>query len=44
MKRGWLDNLFLGVLSTVIWLTVTLPATSGVLYLWRNRRLYLDDM
>ncbi len=26
------------------WLTVVLTFTSGGLYLWRNRRLYLDDM
>jgi hypothetical protein len=28
----------------VLWLTVLLTATSGVLYLWRNRALYLSDM
>jgi CDP-diacylglycerol--glycerol-3-phosphate 3-phosphatidyltransferase len=27
-----------------LWLTVALTFTSGLLYLWRNRRLYLDDM
>lgn len=27
-----------------LWLTVLLTATSGVLYLWRNRALYLEDM
>jgi CDP-diacylglycerol--glycerol-3-phosphate 3-phosphatidyltransferase len=27
-----------------LWLTVILTFTSGVLYLWRNRRLYLNDM
>ena len=26
-----------------LWLTVLLTSTSGVLYLWRNRRLYLDE-
>lgn len=26
------------------WVTVALTFTSGGLYLWRNRRLYLDDM
>ena len=26
------------------WVTVILTFTSGALYLWRNRRLYLDDM
>lgn len=27
-----------------LWLTVLLTATSGVLYLWRNRQIYLTDM
>ena len=27
-----------------LWVTVVLTATSGVLYLWRNRSLYLSDM
>ena len=27
-----------------LWLTVLLTATSGVLYLWRNRQIYLSDM
>ena len=27
-----------------LWLTVLLTLVSGMLYLWRNRRLYLDDM
>lgn len=26
-----------------LWITVLLTATSGVIYLWRNRRLYLED-
>ena len=28
----------------LLWLTVILTATSGALYLWRNRALYLSDM
>jgi phosphatidylglycerophosphate synthase len=28
----------------VLWLTVLLTATSGILYLWRNREIYLSDM
>jgi CDP-diacylglycerol--glycerol-3-phosphate 3-phosphatidyltransferase len=44
----WLQGLFKPWAPTfaflALWLTVTLTATSGVLYLWRNRRLYLDDM
>jgi CDP-diacylglycerol---glycerol-3-phosphate 3-phosphatidyltransferase len=27
-----------------LWVTVTLTATSGALYLWRNRALYLSDV
>jgi len=27
-----------------VWVSVALTFTSGWLYLWRNRRLYLDDM
>lgn len=27
-----------------LWLTVLLTATSGILYLWRNRKIYLGDM
>src|SRR5256886_9819063 len=27
-----------------LWVTVLLTFTSGALYLWRNRRLYLDDL
>ena len=28
----------------MLWVTVVLTATSGIIYLWRNRKLYLDDM
>jgi CDP-diacylglycerol--glycerol-3-phosphate 3-phosphatidyltransferase len=28
----------------MLWLTVALTLASGVIYLWRNRRIYLDDM
>jgi phosphatidylglycerophosphate synthase len=27
-----------------LWLTIILTATSGLLYLWRNRHIYLSDM
>jgi CDP-diacylglycerol--glycerol-3-phosphate 3-phosphatidyltransferase len=27
-----------------LWVTVMLTASSGIIYLWRNRALYLDDM
>jgi len=28
----------------MLWVTVLLTATSGALYLWRNRKIYLSDM
>ena len=28
----------------MLWVTVALTVASGVIYLWRNRRIYLDDM
>jgi phosphatidylglycerophosphate synthase len=28
----------------MLWLTVVLTAMSGLIYLWRNRALYLDDV
>jgi CDP-diacylglycerol--glycerol-3-phosphate 3-phosphatidyltransferase len=30
--------------QTAVWLAVALTFTSGCLYLWKNRRLYLEDM
>jgi phosphatidylglycerophosphate synthase len=44
----WLHDLFspwtpMFALLT-LWLTVLLTATSGILYLWRNRQIYLSDM
>jgi CDP-diacylglycerol--glycerol-3-phosphate 3-phosphatidyltransferase len=30
--------------SIMLWITVALTVTSGGIYLWRNRQLYLDDM
>lgn len=44
----WLHDLFspwtpMFALLT-LWLTVLLTATSGLLYLWRNRQIYLSDM
>ena len=44
----WLHDLFspwtpMFALLT-LWLTVLLTATSGILYLWRNRELYLREM
>ena len=28
----------------MLWITVVLTAVSGLIYLWRNRALYLDDV
>jgi hypothetical protein len=28
----------------MLWITVLLTAASGLIYLWRNRALYLDDV
>jgi len=30
--------------EVMLWVTVVLTAMSGIIYLWRNRRIYLDDM
>ncbi|MFO1500749.1 MAG: CDP-diacylglycerol--glycerol-3-phosphate 3-phosphatidyltransferase [Verrucomicrobiota bacterium] len=38
---GWWVPLFTEVAK---WVSVILTATSGLLYLWRNRQLYLDDL
>ena len=44
----WLHNLFTPwtpwFALLTLWLTVVLTATSGALYLWRNRSIYLNDM
>ena len=43
-----LKNIFLGwspmFTEIALWVTVVLTAASGAIYLWRNRRLYLDDL
>jgi len=43
----WLQNLFTPWVATfalaMLWLTVALTAASGVIYLWRNRAIYLSD-
>ncbi len=45
---AWLQRVFQGwgpVFSEIaLWVTVVLTASSGVLYLWRNRTIYLNDM
>jgi CDP-diacylglycerol---glycerol-3-phosphate 3-phosphatidyltransferase len=44
----WLQGLLTWWVPTfarlALWVTVVLTATSGALYLWRNRELYLHDM
>lgn len=30
--------------EVMLWLTVVLTVASGLIYLWRNRQIYLDDM
>jgi CDP-diacylglycerol--glycerol-3-phosphate 3-phosphatidyltransferase len=45
---SWLQNLFLGwsavFTEIALWVTVALTASSGIIYLWRNRTLYLNDV
>jgi CDP-diacylglycerol--glycerol-3-phosphate 3-phosphatidyltransferase len=45
---SWLQHLFTGWVpmftEIALWLTVVLTMTSGVLYLWRNRAIYLSDI
>jgi len=43
-----LQNIFTGWLPQfaiiMLWLTVSLTAASGLIYLWRNREIYLSDV
>jgi CDP-diacylglycerol--glycerol-3-phosphate 3-phosphatidyltransferase len=43
-----LQNIFAGWLplfsEIMLWLTVALTAASGLIYLWRNREIYLNDV
>src|SRR5471032_2608128 len=45
---SWLQNIFQGwsvpFTEIMLWLTVALTAASGLIYLWRNRALYLEDV
>jgi phosphatidylglycerophosphate synthase len=38
--KWWLP----GFAQLALWVTVVLTTTSGALYLWRNRELYLSDL
>ena len=44
----WLQNLFHGwgpvFAQVALWITVVLTAASGLIYLWRNRSLYMNDL
>jgi CDP-diacylglycerol--glycerol-3-phosphate 3-phosphatidyltransferase len=44
----WLQNLFRvwspWFAEIALWITVVLTAASGIIYLWRNREIYLSDM
>jgi len=44
----WLQAFFkpwlTGFTQLALWVTVGLTLASGLIYLWRNRRLYLDDV
>jgi hypothetical protein len=43
-----LKNLFVAwapaFAAAMLWLAVLLTALSGIIYLWRNRALYLEDV
>ena len=45
---AWAQNLFQGwsvpFTEVALWLTVALTAASGLIYLWRNREIYLSDV
>jgi CDP-diacylglycerol--glycerol-3-phosphate 3-phosphatidyltransferase len=44
----WLQDIFtpwvVEFAKIMLWLTVALTAASGLIYLWRNRAIYLSDM
>ena len=40
LLKGWVPVFA----EAALWLTVVLTTTSGILYLWRNRALYLSDV
>ena len=45
---SWLQNILQGwsvpFTGIMLWLTVALTAASGLIYLWRNREIYLSDV
>ena len=42
--QAWLMPWAPGFTAVMLWLTVGLTAMSGIIYLWRNREIYLNDM
>ena len=44
---GWTNPILSSWVPTftkvALWISVILTGTSGILYLWRNRTLYLED-
>jgi CDP-diacylglycerol--glycerol-3-phosphate 3-phosphatidyltransferase len=40
LLKGWMPVFA----EIALWLTVVLTTTSGILYLWRNQALYMNDM
>jgi len=40
LLQGWAPQFTL----VMLWITVALTASSGILYLWRNRQIYLSDL
>ena len=42
--RDWFTPWVPAFAEVMLWVTVMLTAMSGIIYLWRNRRIYLDDM
>jgi len=42
--KGLLAPWVPGFAEFMLWLAVVLTATSGIIYLWRNRQLYLEDV
>jgi CDP-diacylglycerol--glycerol-3-phosphate 3-phosphatidyltransferase len=40
---GWIAPWVPNFAKVMLWVTVVLTATSGLIYLWRNRKLFLED-
>jgi CDP-diacylglycerol--glycerol-3-phosphate 3-phosphatidyltransferase len=42
--KAWIEPWLPWFAQAALWITVMLTFTSGALYLWRNRQIYLQDM